>query len=251
MIFREKAMIATKITQYCKDNFIDNNTFNNCYLLFIFIVIFLRSSWLRTNEPTYMVLLGIGFLLLLIKIYNDNWQLVEGILTASLFILFFINYKIINETGLLLTFFILIGLKHIDLRKVFHIILLVSLLSYIIIISLSLFNVIPDNIIEFARNGKLISKHALGFRNPNLLHLLLFKIIVLIVYLYYKKINLLFLSGLLLVNSVMYEFSYSRGGALAINLLIILLLCSRYKIFQNFILKLCTYIQFILFSFTI
>ncbi len=236
---------------YLKEKLFENNIYYNAYLLCIGIVMLLRGFSITHNSITYYTLFTTGCLLLLVKIYKDEWALKEILFIVVLLAVIMTNYYITKETSLLFSFFILIGLKNIDINKVLMVILVMSVLSYSYIIGGNLLGFFPDNIIEMARNDEIITRNSLGFRHPNLLHLNLLKIYLLIVLLFHRKLNIVYFIVLFSINLLIYNFSLSRSGFFAINLLLLLILLSKNNFMQRVILQLAIYIQFILFTLTI
>ncbi len=229
---------------YLNKQFVKNN-YNILFYIMVFVIGCAKGIGLNGNNSFYLVSFIVVFLFFFIKIFLDTWRKKEIIfILISLFVIF-LNYSITKSYTLLVTFILLVGTKNVSINRIFYIILCTAIIGYVAVITSSALNLIPENSINYVRNGIVLQRSSLGFSYPNLLHILLLKIFLLITYFYYKKINILWISLLLCINYVIYTFSLSRGSFLAIHILFLLILISRIKYFRYWIFKLTIYIQYI------
>ncbi len=142
-----------------KEKLFENNIYHNAYLLCIFIVMLLRGFSITSNSITYYVLFAIGTVCLLFKIYSDKWKLKESLFIIASLVVIIINYYTVKETLLIFSFFLLLGLKNINVDKILQIILIMSVASYLYIIGGHLLGYFPEVTIEMWRVDHMITRN--------------------------------------------------------------------------------------------
>ena len=179
------------------------------------------------------VMLLLSFKLLFI----DKISFKRATIYLLLIFIFVVNAKIINSKLLVFCLLFVLNANYIDYKDFLKKDLILKSLLLLFIISLCLFNVIPD-VIQ-TTNG--VVKHSLGFRHPNFLCPYIITLIIEYICLkdgIHKKIGYIFI-GILL--SILYFITRSRTSLLAflIAFLIYIVLKNNNKIIDNKIVKRC------------
>ncbi|ATD54282.1 hypothetical protein [Clostridium chauvoei] len=191
------------------------------YLYFIFILIG-KSIGLGANNFILRIITIMAFIFLLIKLTITKYTRREIIIIAILIIIGMFTFYISKRAGVLLSILTIIGMKNIEYKKLFSLSLNIKVIIYFTIIFSSLIGMIPNKQYVHWRDGiGYITRYSLGYNHPNLLHSNLFIIVVLFIYLNYKKLNIINCSIILAVNFFIYNFSLSRTGFYSIIMIVI------------------------------
>lgn len=208
--------------------------------VFFMIITFCKGIGLANSSKIYIVSYGFGVLLIIIKIFNDKFYKRELINLAIILGIGLMDFWIGGVTTVLFTAISLSCLKNIDINKIIKIMFWTRLIAFLLSIFLSITGVIDDNILLFYREAdrKFIERHSFGYSHPNLAHSSFAIILILWGYIYFRKINLVKLIILEIINFALYTFTLSRTGFLIITLyLIFIWFAKNIKNFDKIILK--------------
>ena len=198
------------------------------FLIFLYLNVFCKGIGLGNDSKIYLLLLFLSIFFIVFKIINEKYTKNEFLICGLMFIIGLVSFLVTHKPTLFLTIICLIGMKNVNIDKIFKGMFNIRFVGFILIISLSLIGIIPNNSISMWRNGKLDVRYALGFGHPNSLHLALFILISLYLYIKNKNIKLINYIFLIIINQFIYHYSLSRTGYLLTFLLIITFMVIKY-----------------------
>lgn len=183
-----------------------------------FSIFTLGEMWgIDNSNIIYRGFAIIAFLLIIIKIYSDKISSKECFKMILLMILMIICYLNSGAVTLVLTTLFIIASKGVDLERLFFTNVILRIISFITIIMLCLVNLRPNIIIYMHRmtNTKSI-RYSLGFHHPNELHMHFFIIIIMLLTIFYKKVKCSHYIYIAILNIIVYRYSVSRTGMIAV-----------------------------------
>ena len=198
------------------------------FLMFFSLITFGKSIGLGAENNFLRIITITAFLSLIVKLFISKYTFNEFIICFFLILIGLGTYLVTKREGILLSILTLIGLKNIEYKKVFLIAFIIRLFAFLSTISLAMIGVIENNKIVHWRDGTgFIFRYGLGYSHPNLLHSTFFIIVVLFLYLYYEKINVLNCSIIVMLNLFIYSCAGSRTGYYLIIFSVILSIVSK------------------------
>jgi oligosaccharide repeat unit polymerase wzy len=190
--------------------------------LFWIIISFMKGIGFSSANPIYIFSYVIGILLTFIKIINVRYRKSELKNIGIILLIGIINYIVGKETTILFTAIAIATLKDIDIKKILKIMFFTRVIAFIIVIISSLLGIIPNNTIEFYREGiGFVKRMTFGYSHPNLTQASFVLIAVLYVYNYYEKIDLKRVVVLELLNYLIYYFTVSRSGFFILSIFLV------------------------------
>lgn len=197
-----------------------NLRFNKEEVLFYFYFILIligKSLGLGASSQLLKIITVIAFIFLGIKLVITNYKKKEIITILILISIGICTLYMSKREGILLTIVTIIGLKNIKYKKLFNIALIVKIISYIFVISLSILGFLPNKeFLQWREGIGYIARYSLGYSHPNLLHSNFFIIVLLYIYLKYERLNIMNCGIILIINELIYRISLSRTGFYAI-----------------------------------
>lgn len=183
------------------------------FLVFFSIVTIGKGLGLGASSGLLQSITIIAFMYLAVKLFTSKYTTNEIIISFLLCILGLGTYLVTKRQGILLSIITIIGLKNISYEKVFKVTFIIRLILYITTISLSILGILENKKITHWRDtAGFFFRYGLGYDHPNLLHSTLFILVVLFIYVFYKKLNITLYSIIFLANLIIYKFSGSRTG---------------------------------------
>lgn len=218
------------------------------FLIFVYFNIFCKGIGLDNDSILYKILLILGVVSSVYKILEEYYTKNEIIQIVGIFLIGFFSFLKTSKPTLLLTCICIIGMKNVDLDKLFKGIFRIRGITFFSVITLSLVGIIENKSLTMWRNGGVDVRYSLGYGHPNSLHLSLFLFLCTYVYVRYTKfkfIDYLFVS---LINLFIFKYSLSRTGTLVIFIMLLLVFISKikFKFTKKVIIKSCKYIFLIL-----
>lgn len=190
--------------------------------LFWIIISFMKGIGFSSASPIYIFSYAIGILLTFIKIFNVRYRKKELKNIGIILFIGIINFIVGKETTILFTAIAIATLKDIDIRKILKIMFFTRIFAFIIMLILSLSGIIPNNSIEFYREGiGFVRRITFGYNHPNLTQASFVLIVVLYVYNFYEKIDLKRVVILEALNYLIYQFTVSRSGFFILSIFLI------------------------------
>lgn len=204
---------------------------SSLFLLFFYLNIFCKGMGLTNNSFAYFILLSVGIFVLGLKYIVTNYNKNDIKIFIFLLIIGIISFLVTKKPTLMLTCFCLAGIKNVNIEKLFKGIYNIRLLTFFLVVGLSLVGIFENKTIEMWRNGHFDVRYSLGFNHPNSLHLAFFLLITTYIYVNFNKMNMLKYTVILFSNYFIYKFSGSRTGFWGIIFFIMLVIIAHSKFY--------------------
>ncbi|CDB16986.1 putative uncharacterized protein [Clostridium sp. CAG:221] len=193
------------------------------YYIFFALLTIGKGMGLGANSKILQLITIIAFIMLLIKLVITKYTKKEIIICIVLIAIGIMSCLSSGREGVLLTIITIIGLKKIPYRRVLYLAFIIRSFIFTALITLSLSGIIENVTINHWRDGVgIVSRYGLGYEHPNLLHTNLFILIILFIYIFYEKLNVICYISILVINWIIYSFSVSRTGLFAIILAVLI-----------------------------
>lgn len=208
--------------------------FYTALVIELLIVIVDKSAFINPLESQ---LFRLTFLLCAAKILFTKYSGKEWLLMTAFVILGLLSYKVTGRNEILRVVAFIAASKNISLRKTLKLTFYITLSGISLLIVLSLFHVMGNISItaEFGR-GVVETRYCLGIGHPNALHCMVFMIVLLGIYLYHKKMNMVWYAALFALNIGLFLLTDSKTGAAITAFVIVcavLLGLKKYRLTEN------------------
>lgn len=221
-------------------------------LLFIIPVTFCKSIGLSSSSKIYYAIFIYGVFLTIVKLFKDKFSKKQFFGFSSIIIIGMLNFVFGKQTVVLFTAIILCCMKDIKVDKIIKYMFWIRLLTFLGIIALTFLGVLENDYLLFYRNGEYIKRYSFIFGHPNLAHSSFTIIVILGIYIFYNKLNIINITIVEFINYIMYRFTYSRTGFLICSICIIFALCYKHnKTLKKYCYKMIKYFLIILIFITI
>ncbi len=143
-----------------------------CYYMFFLLMLGAKGLGLAEESLPYMLLLAVGMLFWLGKLILTEYTLAEKIWVTLLLLLTAIVYLRTGERGIVFCVAMLIGMKGISLRRIFHISSRFLMICFLLKMFLTQTGLLPDLYYVHAK-GSLgyVVRWSFGYSHPNVLHI--------------------------------------------------------------------------------
>ena len=212
-----------------------NNNFFFCS--FCFLMVCAKGVGLDSGDSIYFFMAIISIPLWILYITSLYWSPAELRYAMTIFAIACITTVITGMTGIILSVMAMIAMKDIERERLMRQILKLWASCMAIVFFCVMCGIIPDRVVN--RNGKIW--HGMGYLTGNLFHASV--VILMILYLYYRKVKVTYteLFLLCLANWFVYQYSASRTGLIvgifAVVLDIVLKLFRRREGFMKWIMS--------------
>ena len=210
--------------------------YNLAVVIYIMVLIF-QSSMYMFNHSIYIVLeclKKISILLLVVKIFMDiidpdnKFNLKNIFRTLVLTIIIFLSLiKTDDMTTTLFLLIVLIASNNTNFERVIKNIFLIESVSFVFILLSCKIGIIEDYTIRRELGEEY--RHSFGFIHPNTLMLSFFSIVILYLYCQKDKINLIKTLVLFVFSLVIFYYTDSRMGLVALILVLTMNYIFKYK----------------------
>lgn len=179
--------------------------------LFFAIITICKSFDLSSENIIYLSLYIFGFSLLIARFFVLKYRLKEIILSLILVVLG-VLILLYNHNNTPLFFFIaLISLKGMDLRRILKVVFFVHLISFLLMIMLSVSGIITNEAILHCRSTMgCTNRYGFGYRHPNLAQMHLCSIILNYFYVFKTPKKILSCVAWGIASAILYVFTISR-----------------------------------------
>lgn len=184
------------------------------YYLFFIILEFGEAINKGSDNKIFLAFSLVGFLFLIYKLINSKYEFRELFIIITLGVLGILIFYQTNKAGGFLSVLALIGLKGVDIKKLMKLCFWIRLSAFLLLFSLSSFDIIENTMITHLRGEASVIRYSMGFSHPNQFHLSFIILLLLFMYIYYEKLNLIHLFLLGIVNISVYARSYSRTSTI-------------------------------------
>lgn len=204
------------------------------YWLFFASIFFAKGIGWYDGQPEFKLILIFALICLTLKLCVEKYTAAEYVKIVLVVVITGVTYLTSGEKGLLLFGLMLIGMKYVDVKRLFSIALAVWSLAFALLTGLSLLRM--DETV-FKVHSKLglghIFRWSLGYPHPNVLQVSYVILAMLVVYVLGERFRLKHGLWLLLGNCVVFMYSVSYTGFI---MFMILLAGRIYLMFRK---KLC------------
>lgn len=201
----------------------------NLVELFIAINSFFKGMGINSDNKIYLSIIAVIFILAISsKLSKDKFTFKELGYLFSLVLIGIINYIVNNSSVILLTSLTLMLLKNMDINRCLKVMLISRVLGYLTLALGIVTGIIKQQEIIMWRVNQFIVRRTFNNISPNSLQLNLVIIILLIIYLYRDKLNILEYVGMAIINYALYRYTFSRTGMVIGMLAIIMGYCITY-----------------------
>lgn len=198
---------------------------------FFIIMTVLKMLSVDENNIIFKVFIIFSFIMFFIQCIFIKYKLSEFIKIIILLCISFLVYITCKKEVVLLSTFTIILCKGINYKKLFKYVLIIQSITFVTIISLSLFGFRENKLFTHIRIDNIINRYDLGFGHPNTLHLYFCLIACMYIYIYYNRISIFHLSIIFVLNLILYKISGSRTGF--INIIFLLAVTFIFKKYFN------------------
>lgn len=200
---------------------------SDLFLIFVYLNVFCKGIGLNNDSFFYQVLMIFGIIAVVIKLFLEKYQRRELLIVVIICSIGMANFILTRTPTLLLTCVCLSGMKGVNIDSLFKGMYYIRLITFISMIALSLTGIIENSIVQMWRNGNFDTRYTLGFGHPNTLHISLFILLSLYIYLNFDKLDLKRYVFLFASNIYIYSFSKSRTGLMGCTILLLLCIVSK------------------------
>ncbi len=182
-----------------------------CYLVYFSLMLFIRGIGLHEGMEAYNIAFVIGMLLFGCKILLTKHSVYEYCWMFLFLTLGFTVYHNTGEKGLLLYITMMIGIKGVSMKRVFHVGLFTWIISFAGIQLATLTGLISEVYLMHTKNGiGYIICYSMGYPHPNVLHIAYLILSMFVMYnLQGKEDKRLYFVSIILFLGNLYIFIYS------------------------------------------
>ena len=200
------------------------------YYAFFSLLLFAKGIGLYDGQTAFKIFLVLAVLAWIGKMWLTKYTIRELVLVGLLLLLGAVVYLVSGEKGALLYIFMITGLKNIPLKRVFTVGAVIWAISFIGLTGLNALHILegPFKVHEKLGLGMII-RWGLGYSHPNVLHVSYLVLVMFLIYLMRDRYNLkaavLFMAG----NIVIFIYSVSSTGVIAVTFYLLLSLYWKYR----------------------
>ena len=190
---------------------------NEAAFYLFFIIMFGMRMWgIYESKPLYGPLLVVGFIMWGLSILLDHHTVIEYLVICGFMGLAGIVYLNTGEKGLILYFALMLGMKHINVKRLFSVGAIVGGAGMACLMFLSSFDIIEDiSFIQFSDTLGAVFRRSMGFPHPNTLgsSFVIIAMMIMFVTGYDDRKKVWKYSGIILgVGMYLYSYTGSRTG---------------------------------------
>jgi len=183
------------------------------YYLFFIIMECGEAFNIGSSNKIFLAFAMLGILFFIYKFAATKYNYKELFIVIALGILGILIYYSTKKAGGILSIMAIMGLKDVDIKKLFKFSLYIRITSFFLLMSLTVFHIIQNTRITNIRGNDTIIRYSMGFSHPNQFHLAYIIILLLCIYIYYDKLGFMHITLLGVINILAYTKSFSRTSA--------------------------------------
>lgn len=213
-----------------------NNILAIMFIISSEILLGFELTPLRITGNLHDLFLFISFVSLLVALLNSKWKLNELKRAVLLIIPGILIYYFSKESLILFLIGFALVVKILDYRTTLITIFIVRLVIFIIVISLSLFGVIPNNQMAVSKGAKgFVLGWQLGFTHPNAVAVSLFILILLYVCIKQVRITTLDYVFIFVLALIMTQVTKNRSTFVLTIILLVFMFFNKFEFIQKFV----------------
>ena len=179
------------------------------YYLFFALMIFAKGIGLDSGNRFYYILSGAACVFVGIKVILTQYRMREIAAMVLLCAIAFAAYRNSGRLGIVLSVLTIIGLKGMDVRKLFRMGALVYGCSFAFTVVAAKFGVIGNPLVVHEKGGMELIRWGMGYSTGNIFHVSYFMLAVLFCYTWGRRYNQKRMLGLLAGNLLVFLYTLS------------------------------------------
>lgn len=184
------------------------------YVLFFILMIFSKGIGLDSGNKMYYALSMAACLCVGVKLILTKYKVHEIAVMALLCIVAFAAYRNSGRLGIVLSVLTVIGLKDMDVKKLFRLGTVVYGCSFMFTVTAAKLGLIGNSMVVHEKAGEELIRWGMGYSTGNVFHVSYFMLTVLLCYSLGKRYHWRHMLILMVGNGLAYIYSLSYTGAL-------------------------------------
>lgn len=206
------------------------------YYVAIVLLMGIKAIGLDESNWGFRVIAFISFICIVIKLIIEKhdfleWSVICGLLAYGVWTIY-----TSRSIGLLILLFMVVGMRGIDIKKLFRLVGIEYTICFVVTIFLALIGIRPGVELVLEKLGVEVLRRSLGYTHPNVLHVTYVILMILLLYgfdLHGKRLKIL-ISVLLIMDLFVFCFSLSfTGMIMSIAIVCVWLYCERFHAVNN------------------
>lgn len=186
------------------------------YYLFFGLMVLAKGMGLDSGVRLYYLLSAAACLCLGIKLVLTKYNMKQAGAMAVLCIIAFVSYRNSGRLGIVLTVLALIGLKDMDIKKLFRMGLVIYGCSFAWMVVMAKWGVIHNPLDVHRKGGVELIRWGMGYSTRNVFHVSYFILTVFLCYTWGKRYDIKRMSALMAGNLAVFLFSLSYTGVIVV-----------------------------------
>lgn len=182
------------------------------FYLFFGLMIFAKGIGLDSGDKLYYVLSGIACVCMGCKLILTKYNKKQWAAMMLLGLIAFVAYRNSGRMGILLTTLTLVGMKDMDVKKLFRLGAVIYGVSFVGTVLMAKLGVIANPLVVHEKGGTEIIRWGMGYSTGNVFHISYFILVVFLCYTWGKNYTVKKLIGLMAGNFLVFFFSLSYTG---------------------------------------
>lgn len=192
------------------------------YYLFFGLMVLAKGIGLDSGVRLYYLLSAAACLCLGVKLVLTKYNRKQIAAMALLCIIAFVSYRNSGRLGIVLTVFALIGLKDMDIKKLFHMGLAIYGCSFAWTVVMAKWGVIHNPLDIHRKGGVELVRWGMGYSTGNVFHISYFILTVFLCYTWGKRYDVKRMAVLIAGNLAVFLFSLSYTGVIVTTFFLLL-----------------------------
>lgn len=194
------------------------------YYLFFGLMVLAKGIGLDSGIRLYYLLSAAACLCLGVKLVLTKYSTKQIGAMAVLCIIAFVSYRNSGRLGIVLTVLALIGLKDMDIKKLFRMGLVIYGCSFVWTVVMAKWGVIHNPLDVHRKGGVELIRWGMGYSTGNVFHVSYFMLTVFLCYTWGKRYDIKRMAVLMAGNLAVFLFSLSYTGVIVVTFFLFLFL---------------------------
>lgn len=194
------------------------------YYFFFGLMVLAKGIGLDSGARLYYLLSAAACLCLAGKLVLTKYNKKQIVAMAVLCIIAFVSYRNSGRLGIVLTVLALIGLKDMDIKKLFRMGLVIYGCSFAWTVVMAKWGVIHNPLDVHRKGGVELIRWGMGYSTGNVFHVSYFMLTVFLCYTWGKRYDIKRMAVLMAGNLAVFLFSLSYTGVIVVTVFLFLFL---------------------------
>ena len=182
------------------------------YYLFFGIMVLAKGIGLDSGRKSYYVLSAVACICIFCKLILTKYNIRQILAVGFLCLLAFVAYRNSGRMGILLTVLAIIGIKDMDVKKLFRIGLAIYGCSFAFTVIAAKLGLIYNPMAVHEKGGMELIRWGMGYSTGNIFHVSYFMLTVFLCYTWGRKYNFKKMLALMAGNLAVFFYSLSYTG---------------------------------------